>query len=61
MCKVGAPIDDGRQIIVRGRDKNSGRLCQGRFPIIDLKAKERILTKILLAQSKVIKNMDTQL
>lgn len=61
MCKVGAPIDDGRQIIVRGRSKNSGKLCQARFPIIDLKAKERILTKILLAQNKVIKNMDTEL
>ncbi|KAL6927429.1 hypothetical protein ACO0SA_003727 [Hanseniaspora valbyensis] len=61
ICKMGAPIDDGRQIIVRGKDPKTRMICQGRFPIIDIKAKERILTKILLAQSKVVKYMDTQL
>lgn len=61
ICKMGAPVDDGRQIIVRGRDPHTKMICQGRFPIIDLKAKQRILTKILLAQSKVIKYMDTEL
>ncbi|OBA25264.1 DUF1162-domain-containing protein [Hanseniaspora valbyensis NRRL Y-1626] len=61
ICKMGAPMDDGRQIIVRGKDPKTRMICQGRFPIIDIKAKERILTKILLAQSKVVKYMDAQL
>ncbi|XBW38293.1 hypothetical protein QEN19_003882 [Hanseniaspora menglaensis] len=61
ICKMGAPVDDGRQIIVRGRDPKTRMISQGRFPIIDLKAKERILTKILLALSKVVKYMDVEL